>query len=149
MKLPLESIEVELVAKKLEKLGGYLRELEQLVGLSLKEYERDVRARRATERLLQIIIETACDINGHFVAKLARKAPASRRDSFHDLASLGVLHKDVAQQLAQSVGLRNRLVHDYDVLSDRLVHQAAQEALDQYAAYGRTIHRILRGEGAG
>lgn len=141
-----ETIHVELVARKLEKLRGYLQELEELSGISLEEYERNAPAKRAIERLLQIIIETACDINGHFVAKLAQKAPTTRRASFHDMAVLGVLEPETAEQLARSVGLRNRLVHDYNMLDNRLVHAAIQEALEQYTAYGRIIHRYCTKE---
>ena len=143
MKQTLRTIHVELVARKLEKLRGYLQELEELSDISLEAYERNAPAKRAIERLLQIIIETACDINGHFVAKLAEKAPATRRASFYEMVELGILDPDTAERLARSVGLRNRLVHDYNTLDNRLVHAAIREALEQYAGYGRIMHRYI------
>ena len=146
MEQALGTIHVELVARKLEKLRGYLQELEELSDISLEEYERNAPTKRAIERLLQIIIETACDINGHFVAKLAQKAPATRRESFYEMAALGILEPETAERLARSVGLRNRLVHDYNTLDNRLVHAAIREALEQYTAYGRIIHRYCRGQ---
>lgn len=120
MEAPLEKLNVELIERKLEKLKEYLQELEALFNISLEEYERNAPTRRAIERLLQIIIETACDINAHFIAKLVEKAPATRRASFYEMASLGILDTETAEQLARSVGLRNRLVHDYDVLDNRV-----------------------------
>ena len=121
MEAPLEKLNVELIERKLEKLKGYLQELEVLSDISLEEYERNAPTRRAIERLLQIIIETACDINAHFIAKLAEKAPTTRRASFYEMAVLGILDGEMAEQLARSVGLRNRLVHAYfDVDLDRV-----------------------------
>ena len=114
--------------------------------ISLEEYEHNAPTRRAIERLLQIIIETACDINAHFIAKLAEKAPATRRASFYEMAALGILDAETAERLARSVGLRNRLVHDYDVLDNQLVYAAIREALEQYAAYGRIIYNYCRGQ---
>lgn len=94
---------------------------------------------------MQIIIETACDINGHFIARLARRAPASLRDSFNEMAALGILDPESAESLARSVGLRNRIVHDYNSLDNGLVHAAIREALDLYARYGATIHGWTKG----
>ncbi|MBI2864002.1 MAG: hypothetical protein HYX94_05520 [Chloroflexi bacterium] len=50
---------------------------------------------------------------------------------------------DLALRLAPSAGLRNRLVHEYDVLGDAIIHASLGEALDLYPQYVEAILSFL------
>ncbi len=63
---------------------------------------------------LQEAIEAALDVN----APLAAEVPDDSYRGFIRLGELGVLPRDLAERLASSAGLRNRLVHRCDILDD-------------------------------
>jgi uncharacterized protein YutE (UPF0331/DUF86 family) len=56
---------------------------------------------------------------------------------------LGVYDADFAQRIARSAGLRNILVHEYNDIDHRILHQAIPDALDQYHAYINAVRAFL------
>jgi uncharacterized protein YutE (UPF0331/DUF86 family) len=48
------------------------------------------------------------------------------------MGDLGILSAELAQRLAPSAGLRNRLVHEYETLDDDRVLAAIDALLEQY-----------------
>ena len=61
----------------------------------------------------------------------------------HEAAQAGVLSVAFALSLAQSTGLRNRLVHQYEAIDHTIVHSAIGEAITQYTEYCRHITTFL------
>ena len=51
------------IKRKLRKMAEYLDELESMRSVSLDEYLRDFRQCRAVERLIQLIVDVAVDVN--------------------------------------------------------------------------------------
>ncbi len=62
---------------------------------------------------------------------------------FLRLADCGVLPRDLAEALAPSAGLRNRLVHEYDAMVDASVLDAVRKAQDLFPRYVGAIERYL------
>ena len=60
-------IEVEIIRRKLAIIAENLNALEPIENVSREEYIKDVYKRKATERLLQELIEAAIDINTHII----------------------------------------------------------------------------------
>ncbi len=58
---------------------------------------------------------------------------------------LGVISVDLAEQLAPSAGLRNRLVHEYDLLEHSLVLEAVKMAEKLYPKYVKEIETFISG----
>ena len=71
---------------------------------SLNAYVRDIKTKRAVERSLAII--------GEAVGKLGREQPGSQLESAHAI-----------------VGMRNRLIHSYDNVDDRIVWEVVRNHL--------------------
>ncbi|MDQ7793306.1 MAG: DUF86 domain-containing protein [bacterium] len=46
---------------------GYLRELNELSRITLEEYLGDFRHRRAVERVVQLLVDAAVDVNTHIL----------------------------------------------------------------------------------
>jgi len=61
-----------MIERKLEALGTYLDELSALVPEDLRAYRGDRLRRRAAERMLQLVITVAIDINTHVAAESGR-----------------------------------------------------------------------------
>src|SRR5262249_7536276 len=95
--------------------------------------------RYAAERLLQLLVDTAVDINAHLIVELTGAPPQDYYDSFIKAAQAGVLSAAFALSIAQSTGLRNRLVHQYEPVVHPIVHGAVAEASRQYTEFCRHI----------
>jgi len=133
----------ELVRRKLNKLIQYLQELESIKNYTLKEYLDNFFIKRTTERLLQMIVETATDINGHIIVDNGNPPPKDYYESFILLAQQGIIDKKFAEKLAPSAGLRNRLVHEYDDINDKIVFKNVTTALNMYRKYIEIIEEYL------
>lgn len=132
-------VDRDVVVQRLRLLTATLDDLEALRGVDEARLGAEPLTRAAAERLLQVVVDLAFDVNGHLVVALLGRAPESGRQSFLDLAEAGVLDADLAARLAPSAGLRNVLVHRYlDVRLD-VVAGAIDAALDQYRAYTTAV----------
>ncbi|MBI5527142.1 MAG: DUF86 domain-containing protein [Deltaproteobacteria bacterium] len=129
-----------LIERKLVLLITYLDELRPLVEGSPKTPVSGNVARRAIERLVQLIVEVTADTNDLLVVALGGPQPQTTRDGFRAMASANVLSEPLTSRfIASYVGLRNRIVHDYDVLNPHLVEQAASRLLKDASEYGAQV----------
>lgn len=131
------------VKRKLERMLQYLGELDTMSGISLDEYLSEVRERRAVERLIQLIVDVAVDINTHMVVDAGHPAPNDSRSSFLGVERLGVLPSQVVKDIAPSVGERNIIVHQYDDLDDEIIHASIGQTLRLYREYVRYVLQYL------
>jgi uncharacterized protein YutE (UPF0331/DUF86 family)/predicted nucleotidyltransferase len=136
-------IDHALVNRKLSQMVEYLTALTPLRALSYEDYLRQPLSRYATERLLQLIVDTAVDINAHLTVELTGTPPQDYYDSFVKAAQAGVLPVAFALAIASSTGLRNRLVHQYEAIDHAIVHRAITHAITQYTEYCRHITTCL------
>lgn len=133
----------EVVRRKLSHLHGYLQELERHRAITYEQYLALGGPRREVERLLQLLVEAAVDINVHLVTELGGAPPGDYHSSFLDAARQGVLPAELASRLAPAAGLRNVLVHEYGDIDDAQVHGSIPRALDGWAEYARALESWL------
>ncbi|MGI8425176.1 MAG: type VII toxin-antitoxin system HepT family RNase toxin [Actinomycetota bacterium] len=129
----------EIVRRKLRHLHLYLQELERHRGVTISGYRSSPGPRREIERLIQLLVEVAVDINTHLVTESAGVPPKDYRESFKSVAQAGVITHELAEKLMPSAGLRNALVHDYADVDDKRVHAAIPLALDGFGAYANEV----------
>lgn len=134
-----------LVRRKLTRILRNLDDLTPVEGLSVEEFRSERFRQKGTERLLQEIVEAAVDVNLHLLRIHAGPTAPDYYRSFTLLGKEGLIPDDLAQALAPSAGLRNRLVHDYDDLDDRIVLGAVGEARRLYPRYVRAVEALLDG----
>lgn len=136
-------IRPEVIQRKLGTIIDNLQALLPLKGMPLETYRKDLFRKKGTERLLQELIEAAIDINTHLIIQQGYDAPEDYYQSFTKLGETGILPEDLAQQLAPSAGLRNRLVHRYDDLEDALILEAVERAQTAYPKYIQAVELFL------
>jgi uncharacterized protein YutE (UPF0331/DUF86 family) len=139
-------IEVEIVRRKLAIIIENLKILEPIKGMKPEEYLQDVYKRKATERLLQELIEAAIDINLHLIVEAGYTVPDDYCESFIRAGELKIISLDLAQKLAPSAGLRNILVHEYDRLEHLIVLKAVIMAEELFPQYIKAINDYLSKE---
>jgi uncharacterized protein YutE (UPF0331/DUF86 family) len=89
------------------------------------------------------MVDTAVDINAHLIVELTGTPPQDDYDSFIKAAQAGVLSVPFALRIAQSTGLRNRLVHQYEAIDHTIVYSAMAAAITQYTEYCHHITTFL------
>lgn len=136
-------VRADLVRHKLALLHRYLTELEVHRNLSLEAYLTGGDRLRAIERLLQLIVEAAVDINTHLVTEIEGVPPSDYTDSFQAAVRCSVIDAGLGQLLKPSAGLRNALVHQYGGIDDARVHASITMALDGFTSYVRSVNRWL------
>lgn len=136
-------LEKEIIRKKLTVIVENLKALEPIENMTKEEYIKDLYKRKATERLLQELIEAAIDINTYIIVHTGDTVPDDYYESFIKVRELKIISKELAEKLAPSAGLRNRLVHEYDLLEHSLVLGAVGMAQKLYPEYIKQIEDYI------
>lgn len=136
-------IDKEIIRRKLSIIIENLKALEPIKNMKSDEYIRDLYKRKATERLLQELIEAAIDINVHLIVSSGHNVPDDYYESFIKVGELNIIPVDLAQKLAPSAGLRNRLVHEYDRLEHSLVLKAVNMAEELFPQYIKAVNDYI------
>jgi uncharacterized protein YutE (UPF0331/DUF86 family) len=136
-------LDKEIIQRKIAIIIENLKALEPIKNMVKKEYIADLYKRKATERLLQELIEAAIDINIHVIAATGHPVPDDYYESFIRLGELKIVSADLAEKLAPSAGLRNRLVHEYDRLEHSMVLTAVQTAAELYLKYIKEVNNYI------
>lgn len=129
--------------RKLVVIVENLTALEPVAAMTPEQYRDNLFTRKGTERLLQELIEAAIDLNTHILVQDGHGAPDDYYQGFLKLADHGVLSRELADALAPSAGLRNRLVHEYDAIVDAIVLNAVRKAQSLFPRYVAAIEQYL------
>jgi uncharacterized protein YutE (UPF0331/DUF86 family) len=128
---------------KVDQLDGYITELKEIAPKSFAEYQK-VEKRRACERLLQVSIEVIIDICNLLVSGLRLGLPAEEDDLFRKLVEAGIITKEMGETLREIKGFRNILVHQYAQVDDRIVYEAVNTKLGDFALFKQEALAYLR-----
>lgn len=136
---------LDTVKAKMSKLARFLEELREVSPAgSLSEYRADTAKRRSCERLIQLIVECAADINSILVVESGHPAPRDYYDTFIKAGESGVISTSLSKKLAPWAGLRNRLVHEYEDIKDRIVYFQIPHTLQLFEKFLREVREFVK-----
>ncbi len=135
--------QLDLIRHKLANMTAYVDELAPYLAIAYQEYRERPGQRRIVERLAQVIVECAIDVNGLLLSDAGQSPAQSARQSFEAVQKLGAIDERLSSSFQRHVGMRNRIVHDYDRLDNRLLFYAARRLLDDARAYIVQVHRYI------
>jgi len=138
------SINQEIVEVKINLMLKYLNRLRLFDSLTFNEYLDNFDQQLIAERLLQLLIELASDINSYLLVEIYQVTPQTYFDSFVEAGNNGIINPVLATELAPASGLRNRLVHQYEEINSRIVFESISDALRQFPLYIREITNYLK-----
>lgn len=136
--------DLDVVERRLRALQDTVSDLDRLRGVTPQNLHGDALARAAAERLIQVAVDLAVDINAHLATALLGRAPATGRESFSAAARAGVLSNELAEEIAPAAGLRNVLVHRYVDIDVALVARAVDQLLTLLPRYIREVASYVR-----
>ena len=138
------TVDRELVTRKLLLVATDLEELRAIHERGVDDYLASRTEQAVAERLLERIVTRMIDVNYHLLTNVGQPPPADYHASFTQLGAVGVLDTTFASRITRSAGLRNRLVHDYDDLDQRLLFDAIAMALADVPAYAIAVREFLK-----
>ncbi|KAB2952960.1 DUF86 domain-containing protein [Heliorestis acidaminivorans] len=137
-------IEKEIIFEKLIILKGYCDELQTISEqLSEENYRKNIIYKRAVERIIQLIVEVATDINNMLLKAMKKGPTVGYFSSFIELGEAKVLPIEFATKIAPSTGLHNIIVHEYQKIDDHIVYRSIQDVLTYYKEYVRYIYQYI------
>ncbi len=136
-------IDRDLVRRKLSRMNMYLDKLAPIAAKSFKEYLSDFYLKVSAERLIQLIVECASDINNHVVLELKQRPPEDYASSFIKAAEVGLISRQLADLLKGSGGMRNIIVHEYMEIDDKKVYSVLARAISDFKEYIKQVDRFL------
>ncbi len=139
-------LDTQLVERKLRQMVEYLQDLQRFEPLSLDEYESQRDTQYIVERLLQLVIEVATDVNNHLIRASQQPPATNYYESFMLAGRYGWIDTSLARELAPSTGLRNALIHEYENIDANLVHQSIAQALTLFPQYIEQVQAHLESE---
>ena len=114
----------DVIERRLAHQRNLLAELDVLDNRTAQALSDSAIIRNATERLIQVIVDLAVDINAHVASTVIGRAPGTGRESFDLMVEAGVITHRLADQLKPAVGLRNVLVHLYADIDMEIVAES-------------------------
>jgi uncharacterized protein YutE (UPF0331/DUF86 family) len=131
--------------RKLMQLDAYAGYLIELAARPLDEFLGDYVAVGAARYYLQAAIECCSDIGAHILATDTKRRAEDYRSVFRLLGEEGVIPPEVAAAMEPAAALRNRLVHAYDQVDDRRVHEMLSTAQLTFRDFAKGVARYIEG----
>ena len=137
-------IDKKLVKTKINSIQNNLEQLKRFENLSFEKVVENYDTHKIVERIIELLINEAIDINQHFISESKlNKLSFDFKESFLLMEKLNIYPKSFAQEISLSVGLRNILVHQYNRLDEKVFYTSIKDCLKQYSQYCRYILKFL------
>ena len=137
-------IDTTLIANKLSDLQGYYSELELILVEEARTIIDDNLKLHSVERLFQLIVDTAVDINTHLIVESGFPFANDYQSTFMTLGEHKILPMDFALQIAPSVGLRNLIVHKYGKVDIKRMVDDIKNEIGQYRIFMGFVDAFLK-----
>src|SRR3989339_31503 len=137
-------IDKQKIESLFKELDTYLKEVKQLSLLSEVEYLTNVRNIYSRRYLLQISIETCINIGNHIISREALGIPKDYADTFRILQSNNIISTSLLERLILMTRFRNRIVHLYWDIDDKLVLEIIKNNYGDFINYRTEILEHLK-----
>lgn len=137
-------ISKKIVAAKCETVSEMLAGVHSLPLSTFEEFTRDPRMVAAGESYLRRALEAMLDLGRHVLAKgFGLPVPEYAAIAEH-LGRLGLLSSDSAADLKRMAGYRNRMVHEYDVVTPPELYKILSGQVSEVEEVVNSIRAWLR-----
>lgn len=129
-----------LINQKLESLRRCIVRLESRCPETVEALEADLDAQDILSLNLTRAVQLCVDIASHWIAEHHElTSPITMGQSFEVLAERQVISRELADNLRKSVGFRNIVVHNYEVVNWQVVFTICRDHLDQFRQFAEVF----------
>ena len=137
------NIEPTVILSRLKFIADNLRELGRFESITLEEYLTSFDQKNISERILELVIQAALDINEHLLTRGFQVEFTTNKQSFINLGKYKIITSELAEELSLSAGDRNILAHQYLTINHKLLFDHVKKALEVYPQYIRQVTNYL------
>ncbi len=137
------TIRKSFIVKKIEQTKKYLAEAQVFFQHTDSEILHSPERLHVAERLLQLMVDTVIDINKHIIKEQHLETPDDLQGTFEILSDNNILEKEFAQKIGKVVGLRNRIVHQYETVDNKQFIKEFRENRIDFDEYFKQIITYL------
>jgi len=130
---------IDVFNRKKEFLAKYLEDLKEYENVTFEEFMAE---HYAVERLLELLVRVSRDLIFHLLSEKNEEIPTSYKSAFLRAGEVSLISHDLAQKLAKAAGMRNILMHGYEEIDFKIVHQSIQAAIKDYSLFLIEIERL-------
>jgi uncharacterized protein YutE (UPF0331/DUF86 family) len=116
--------------------------------LKREVFVQDVVLQGATERFLQLAIESCLNIGNHILSlhqfQKPFDPPQTYSDIFVGLKDIGVIDQQLCERLVMMAKFRNRLVHLYWEISPEKIFEIIQDNLEDFKLFEKKIVEFFK-----
>lgn len=137
-------LDKELIKTKIRNIEEYIEEVKHIILLDTKEIIFNIEKIKTLERNFQLIVDAMIDVNMHFIAEMELESPDSFQNTFMILGKKDiVIPYDFAIKIAPVVGLRNKIVHQYEKVDKSFFVEQFKKEHKDFIDYIKYINQYL------
>jgi len=91
---------------------------------------------------IQRACEAAIDLGMHVIAEKELGIPQWTRDAFDILYDQGIIDNDISERLKAMVGFRNIAIHNYQILSIKIIQSIIEKHLKDLVDFTEIIQNL-------
>ena len=137
-------VDIELARSKIAKMQHSLSRLKEKSNLTWEQFRNDLDVQDIVFHNLQLAIQICIDIGNHIIADEDWNVPTSFGDTFRVLSSHKAISPEMADIMASMAGFRNILVHEYEDVDLKKVHDVLTNRLSDFEDFSRQLIKYLR-----
>jgi uncharacterized protein YutE (UPF0331/DUF86 family) len=120
-----------------------VQRLSALAGIMEDQFVADEDKVASAKYHFIVAIEACIDLCNHIISRNSFRVPEDYGDTFRVMAEVGALSNEFAEILVSMGKFRNRLVHLYWEVDDRLVHQFLCSRLQDFRRFLKEMAQYL------
>ena len=128
----------------MEQFKEYYGKINSLILENIDELLSNELKYHTLERLFQLLVDTCIDINIHIIKEKIGKIPDDLQSTFKELGNSKIIPNILAQKMAPVVGLRNRIVHQYDTLNKSDFINLLKQNMKDFDEYFIAIRKEIK-----
>ena len=127
----------------MEKVETVIERVEFIEEHLSEEILRDRLLRKAIYKEFQEAVEAVSDV----CAMVRRGLNSSAKDDYSNIDFLvdkGILEEEMGEKIREANGLRNRLIHEYDGINDKIACYAIRELIEDLREFSLEVLKWIR-----
>jgi len=140
----MRNIDIERMMRIINFMEIELSDLKGFKRIEYREYQEDRDKRRSLERCIENVVNASLDIAKILLASQDSEIPDTYRQYFMILSASGLIAESSASRLAEGVGLRNILAHQYLDIRWRSIKKFLSENIEIYFEWLEIARRLVK-----